>query len=117
MRVSHEEALLLRAAQSLATRPLQFTSVAHDAGVPTFWELAAAPCPFLDGDGSTCRVYQIRPFKCRQFVCYRASGNASDPQTHLEEMFSDRDYRKDYARRQHDAQRWAVRHGWTGRES
>lgn len=81
-----------------------------------------AACPFLAGGGD-CLVYEARPFKCRQFQCHRAPGEAFDPSGPLGcRNLSDRleqsaETRTAYAKNQKKAQKWALTHGWTGREA
>ena len=88
---------------------------------PGFVELKAAPCPFLSGN--TCTVYPVRPFKCRQFQCHRALGEAFDPNGPLgcqnlsDRLLQSRETRRAYALNQRKAQKWALAHGWTGRET
>ena len=36
-------------------------------------------CPFLDGAGLRCTVYEARPFGCRTFFCHRRKGPAREP--------------------------------------
>jgi len=36
-------------------------------------------CPFLDGRGRRCTVYEDRPFGCRTYFCARLSGPAHQP--------------------------------------
>lgn len=36
-------------------------------------------CPFLDGPGQRCTVYEDRPFGCRTFFCHRVSGPSKQP--------------------------------------
>lgn len=115
VRVSHDEALLLRAQWRSATKPVVLEPL--ESG---FWLLRGGPCPFLTAD-QQCAVYEVRPYVCRRFVCYRAAGEVFDPSgdlgcANLSQRLTIREYRKDYARRQQDAQRWALTHGWTGRE-
>lgn len=88
---------------------------------PFGWiELQAAPCPLLDGN--TCTVYDVRPYQCRRFQCRRAPGEAFDPSGPLgcrnlsDRLEQDRETRRSYALNQRKAQKWALRHGWTGNE-
>lgn len=36
-------------------------------------------CPFLDGSGQRCTIYEARPFGCRTFFCHRIEGPARQP--------------------------------------
>lgn len=36
-------------------------------------------CPFLDGSGRRCTVYEDRPFGCRTFFCERIRGPSRQP--------------------------------------
>ncbi len=38
-------------------------------------------CPFLDGAGLRCTVYESRPFGCRTFFCARITGPTRQPAT------------------------------------
>lgn len=85
--------------------------------------LLAGPCPLLSEDG-LCSVYEVRPYNCRRFGCYRP-----DPKTEAFEPepvppffcknLSDRiqqSYRVEaqYRTTQRHAQReWAETHGWS----
>ena len=92
------------------------------ASQPDGWvELVAGPCPLLTEDNQ-CSVYEVRPYQCRRFGCYRAPGEAFDPSGPLgcanlsERLTQDRETRRAYALNQRKAQKWAYQHGWTGNE-
>ena len=40
---------------------------------------ADGACPFLDGTGKRCSVYEARPFGCRTFFCHRITGPLKQP--------------------------------------
>src|SRR3990167_4397705 len=82
--------------------------------------LQAAPCPLLEGN--QCSVHAVRPYKCRQFGCYRAPGEAFDPSGPLgcanlsDRLTQDRETRRAYPLNQRKAGRWALTMGWKGTE-
>ena len=88
---------------------------------PGFVELHAAPCPLLEG--TRCTVYPVRPFKCRQFQCHRVPGEAFEAGgpagcLNLSDRFQQsRDVRRAYALNTRKAGHWALKMGWTGRET
>ena len=90
----------------------------HEEG---WMELQAHPCPLLDGN--RCSVYEARPYQCRRFQCHRAPGEAFDPSGPLgcknlsDRLLQSRETRRAYALNQRKAARWALAHGWTGRET
>jgi Fe-S-cluster containining protein len=96
----------------------------------TFVALRANPCPLLTQDGqglATCTVHDIRPYNCRRFGCYRPDPEKEpyEPESFdlhrarlgcanlSDRIAQSRPVRRDYARRQRKAQRWALQHGWT----
>jgi len=91
---------------------------------PGFVQLQARPCPLLAQDAAgraVCTVYEVRPYACRRFGCYRPDA-ASEPYEQgpdgecrnlVDRVFQSRDVRRAYALQQRKAQRWALRHGWT----
>ena len=111
-----ERDLLLARRPDLATR---FTD-RPDGGVA----LQARPCPLLATDAhgrAVCTVYDVRPYNCRRFGCYRPDP-ATEPYEEgpdgeclnlVERVLQSRAVRRDYAQHQRRAQRWADRHGWT----
>lgn len=79
---------------------------------PGFVRMRARPCPFYRPSVG-CLVYQERPYNCRRYLCGRTSSaepfeDMPIPWTVLES----RDLRRQYAREQRRAQRWADGHGW-----
>ena len=105
----------------LARRPdiaAQFT--AAEGG---FVQLLARPCPLLETDTAgraVCTVYEVRPYSCRRFGCYRPDP-ASEPYEEgpdgecrnlVDRVRQSRDVRRAYALQQRKSQRWALRHGW-----
>lgn len=101
----------------------------HFEAFGTFVALRAKPCPLLAQDAqglATCTVHDIRPYNCRRFGCYRPDptvepyeGEPFDlDRTRLgcanlsDRIALSRPVRRDYARRQRKAQRWAMAHGW-----
>ena len=88
-----------------------------------FVELQAHPCPFLDGN--TCSVYDIRPYNCRRWGCFRPDPSLEPlaPDTGFlgcanarVRFYRDRDIRRQMQQLERKAQRWSLRHGWTGHE-
>lgn len=84
--------------------------------------LQAGPCPLLSSDG-LCSVYEVRPYNCRRFGCYRPdpSTEAFEPEPvppFFCKNLNDRvkqSYRVEaqYRTTQRHAQReWAESHGW-----
>ena len=86
-----------------------------------FVRLKAHPCPFLQADNK-CGVYEVRPYNCRRWGCFRACA-AKEP---LEPDHSflgaantrdrwdqSRGVRRQLIQMQRKAQRWAWAHGWT----
>ena len=44
-------------------------------------------CPFLDGAGKRCTVYEDRPLGCRTFFCHRMTGPAEVPSNVTNALF------------------------------
>lgn len=98
---------------------------------PRFVELAAAPCPFLEGR-NRCAVHDIRPYNCRRFGCLRPDPSSEPLQmaplspvlqygsigcSNLRErLVNSRVARRIYALLQRRGMRWALKHGWRGDE-
>jgi len=89
-----------------------------------FVDLAARPCPLLATDAkglAVCTVYDVRPYNCRRFGCYRPhpatepfeQGLAGECLNLIDRIRHSRAVRRAYAHTQRRAQRWADRHGWT----
>ena len=82
--------------------------------------LKGTPCPMLD-ENKRCRVYDVRPFRCRTFMCLRVKGEEFVPsdEEHLGcanlyvRIVSSRMARNQYRRNQKKAQLWGLDHGWT----
>jgi Fe-S-cluster containining protein len=89
-----------------------------------FVALRARPCPLLETDAAghaVCTVYDVRPYSCRRFGCYRPDparepyeeGPDGECRNLVDRVMQSRDVRRAYALQQRKAQRWALRHGWT----
>jgi Fe-S-cluster containining protein len=110
-----EEAALI-----VAQRPdIQGRLSAHPENAK-FVKLAAQPCPLLTDEG-LCSVYDIRPYNCRRFQCYRPDP-AKEPFRETPELgcvnlafrlLKSRPVRRDYTLKQRKHARWARKHGWT----
>jgi Fe-S-cluster containining protein len=94
------------------------------AAADGFVALRARPCPLLatDAEGrAVCTVYDVRPYNCRRFMCYRPDpttepyeeGPDGECRNLVERVMQSRDVRRAYALHQRKSQRWALRHGWT----
>lgn len=89
--------------------------------IGTQFIITGQPCPFLNG--SSCSVYDIRPYKCRQFQCQRAPNEPLRPGGPMgcynlsERVEQSRAVRRAYELNQRKAQRWALKHGWKGDEA
>lgn len=87
------------------------------------------PCPLLAFDAkglAVCTEYERRPYNCWRFGCFRP-----DPKTepyepepvdvehmrlgcaNLSDRLPVRSVRREYAKLQRKAQRWALKHGWS----
>lgn len=106
--MTYDERKELEAVAHLALRPLRWR---HHKD-PRMETLVAQPCPFVTDD-NRCAAYDVRPYACRRFGCMRAD---------VSEPFHDVDT-SEIARKnpsafpmlmqlQHDAQPWAIAHGW-----
>lgn len=81
--------------------------------------LKAAPCPFLSG--TACTIYDIRPYNCRRFGCFRPSPKTEPLDwsgamgcRNLEDRFAvSRIVRRAAALIQRKAMVWARAHGWS----
>lgn len=77
-----------------------------------------SPCRFLSG--TTCTIYEHRPYNCRRFICLRPDPDDEPLETGgplgcfnaSERILLNRDARRFYAHHQRKAQRWADAHGW-----
>lgn len=78
---------------------------------PGFVALEAHPCPLLDESGQ-CTVYEIRPYNCRRFLCFREEGEAFQPDAFPVRVLTNRADRRVYETNQRHAMRWARLHGW-----
>jgi Fe-S-cluster containining protein len=114
IRMTHQEAAKIL--ERTAGKELQWRA----ASPYGFVELVAQPCPLLAGN--SCSVYEVRPFNCRRFMCFRDEGEAFDSSGPLgcknlsDRVEQDRPTRRAYLLNERKAQKWALRHGWTGRE-
>lgn len=107
--MTYDERRELDAVAHLALRPLRWKH--HKS--PRMEVLVTGPCPFVTGD-NRCAAYDVRPYACRRFGCMRSDVNA--------EPFIDGDAATIVQRNpstfpmlmqlQHDAQPWALEHGW-----
>lgn len=82
--------------------------------------LAAQPCPFVT-DRNACAIYDIRPYNCRRFGCFRPEP-AREPLdltadgvvlNFVDRFQASRRVRQEAERLQARAQPWALAHGWT----
>jgi Fe-S-cluster containining protein len=131
--VTAEERTLLEAQGNLATRPPVFTLHPDEEAQREalrargemiwpevkFYQLERGPCPFLAG--SSCIVYDSRPFNCRRFMC----GRVDPTQESFEEggemgcynlqdrILTSARFEEFAAANQRRAQKWALEHGWT----
>ena len=88
-----------------------------------FVELIAHPCPLLEGN--VCTVYPVRPYNCRRWGCFRPDPKTEPlkPDTGFlgcenarVRFYTDRDVRRQMQQMERKAQKWALKHGWTGTE-
>lgn len=95
------------------------------AAPESFVQLQARPCPLLatDAEGkAVCTVYDVRPYSCRRFGCYRPDpatepyeeGPDGECRNLVDRVYQSRAVRRAYALVQRRAQRWALRMGWPG---
>ena len=91
--------------------------------------LQGRPCPLLAYDKhkkALCTEYERRPYNCRRFGCFRPNPTVepyeSEPVqpeslrlgcANLSDRLQVRSVRREYARLQRKAQRWALKHGWS----
>lgn len=94
------------------------------AAADGFVALLARPCPLLavDAEGrAACTVYEVRPYSCRRFGCYRPDptiepyeeGPDGECRNLVDRVMQSREVRRAYALQQRKSQRWALRQGWT----
>lgn len=81
----------------------------HEDG--RFVSLQAGPCPlYLD---HACSVYEVRPFNCRRFGCFRHDVSEPFIQSVVPaRLLTDRPARRQAFLMQRKAQPWALAHGW-----
>lgn len=99
-------------------RPESATWTWRPHHTPPFLVLIASPCRFLSG--TTCTVYDVRPYNCRRFICLRPDPVAEPLETGgplgcynaSERVLANRQARRFYQLHQRKAQRWADSHGW-----
>ena len=95
-------------ALALARPEVAVTFASRDDG---FVDLLAEPCPYLDGN--TCSVYDVRPYNCRRWGCFREPG---EPLTDMapvpQRVLDSPDLQRQYARMQAEGHDWARAHGW-----
>lgn len=101
--MSPEEAQLLRA--RAGERVLLFEH--REDGFVTL--LGSPACPFYDHG---CTVYDVRPYNCRRFMCFRERDEPFNPVAIENAIILIRDLRRQYDRNQRAAQPWADAHGW-----
>lgn len=105
VQMAESELALLKAAQP----DIEPVIVSRDVGR---LEIAAGPCPYLADN--QCSVYEVRPWRCRVWACFRRS--ASDPyrddllQIRLRESAG---VRRTWGRMLDEAADWGRQHGWT----
>lgn len=75
------------------------------------FELLNGPCPFL-GEDNLCTVYEIRPYNCRRFACFREPGEEFSVAASVAKAERDRSIRRQWMLIQRRAQKWALKHGW-----
>ena len=94
-----------------------------------FVYLEGKPCPLLAGrpGEAVCTVWNVRPYNCRRFGCFRPDVVAEPfelervdlPRLRLgcanlsDRLLASRGVRRAYALMQRKSQRWALAHGWT----
>ena len=94
-----------------------------------FVYLQGQPCPLLGSSDSglaVCTVWAVRPYNCRRFGCFRPDPSTEpyEPEAvdydnarlgcaNLSDRLHDRGVRRQYAKMQRKAQRWALKHGWS----
>jgi Fe-S-cluster containining protein len=84
-----------------------------------FVALKAGPCPFLSGNA--CTIYDIRPYNCRRFACFRPSprqepfdsSGALGCRNFEDRFLVSRAVRRAAAAIQQKAMTWARAHGWS----
>ena len=78
--------------------------------------LIGKPCPLLDVDAdgkAVCTVYDVRPYNCRRFGCYRSDVTTQPFSENIPlQFFKNPLLANVYARNQADARQWAQAHGW-----
>jgi Fe-S-cluster containining protein len=96
-----------RAIEQVTTHPLSWRPDADSR----FVRLQAGPCPLL-ADDARCSVYAVRPMNCRRYQCGR---DGDEPWSDAEvpvRVFTDRDFRRQYALNERHAQQWGRQMGW-----
>jgi len=111
------------AIEAFGATPMRPPVWASDA--PAGWALLQGkPCPYLDRDEdgkAVCLVYEVRPFNCRRFGCFRPSPELEPLELDHSKLgcknLSDRianspEVLRAYRKMQRQAQEWATAHGW-----
>jgi Fe-S-cluster containining protein len=75
-------------------------------------EFRAGPCPLL-GENGSCTVYDVRPWRCRAWSCYRKPGQAYSPVVLYERLGESAGVRRAWRQQLDAARSWADTHGWT----
>lgn len=89
-----------------------------------FVRLSAGPCPLFARDAQgkgVCAVYDVRPFNCRRFGCFRPSPEreAFEPEANVigcanlrERLEQSGQVRREFQKLADKAREWALSHGW-----
>ena len=102
--MTHQERAAI---EQVTTRPLSWLPDVD----PRFVRLSAGPCPLLD-EQDHCTVYDVRPFNCRRYMCFREAGEPWTEDSLAMHLRADNSARLQYRSNQHRAQEWARAHGW-----
>lgn len=75
-------------------------------------QIVAGPCPLLGGDGR-CTVYDVRPWRCRAWSCFRKPGQPYAHDVMGRRLEESAGVRRVWKRQILTAQPWAQEHGWS----